>query len=197
MRRLIRGLVLALLAACSDNAGPTSQAPPVPESQLHFVRQDPTAPPPAVLRDSFYAKVGENRELRLDYQGGTEFFRFEVPSDGLFRRPGGALFQPGDSILIVVTITDPKLFVVDFQPTGLQFNPSDPARLKVYYYYADHDFNGDGRIDSTDAAIETKLDLWRREPPDTVWFSLGAVNFQSSEELDAKISSFTDHAVAW
>ena len=42
----------------------------------------------------------------------------------------------------------------DFQPAGLQFNPNDPARLKAEYQYADHDFNGDGVIDSTDADIE-------------------------------------------
>ncbi|TLZ67414.1 MAG: hypothetical protein E6K12_03740 [Methanobacteriota archaeon] len=196
MRRLIQRLVLLALAACSDNAGPAT-APAVPTSQLHFVLQDPAAPPLAASSGSFLAKVGENRELRLFYQNGQEFMRFEVPSDGLWRKPDGSSFQPGEEILITVTIVDPARFVFDFEPTGLQFNPSDQARLKIYYYNADHDFNGDGTVDAEDARIESQLDIWRREPPDTVWFRLGAVNFESSEELNANIASFTDHAVAW
>jgi len=221
MRRLIQRLVLLALAACSDNAGPAT-APAVPTSQLHFVLQDPAAPPLAASSGSFLAKVGENRELRLlsfppdrirvvlnranskvgmkkkEVEAALELkVRFEVPSDGLWRKPDGSSFQPGEEILITVTIVDPARFVFDFEPTGLQFNPSDQARLKIYYYNADHDFNGDGTVDAEDARIESQLDIWRREPPDTVWFRLGAVNFESSEELNANIASFTDHAVAW
>jgi hypothetical protein len=197
MRRLcLEVLVAALVAAiaCHDSSGPR---PPVPGSQLHFLVQAPTAPPLAALRDSFWAKVGQDRDVRLLYQTGQEFLRFEVPSNGLFLKPDGSSFQPGDSILITVTVPDPARFVFDFEPTGLQFNPSDPARLKILYYDANHDFNGDGRIDSTDARIETQLDIWRREPPDTVWTRLGAVNFESLNELDVEVLHFTDHAIAW
>lgn len=203
MRRLYFGLVgLGLAIACGESSGP-SQPPPVPTSQLHFVVQDPTAPPLVARRDSFWAKVGENRRVRLFYQGatptdsGVEFLRFEVPSDGLLKRPDGSAFLPGDSILITVEVLDPAKFVFDFQPTGLAFNPDDPARFKVYYYNADPDYNGDGRVDSEDAGIQSKLDIWQRTPPDTVWFELGAVNFESLQELEVKIQHFTDHALAW
>src|SRR2546427_809338 len=70
---------------------------------------------------------------------------------------------------------DPRKFLFDFQPAGVQFNPNDPARLKAEYQYADHDFNGDGVIDSTDADIEAIVDLWRREPPDTSWTKVGGL----------------------
>ncbi len=201
MRRLMIGW-LALLAACSNSNGPNSQLP-VPTSQLHFVAQDTGAPPLYSAADSFYAKVGDGRELRLYYKdtigGGTgeELLRFEVPGDGLLRKPGGGAFQTGDSILISVRVLDPKKFVFDFQPNGLQFSPEHPARLKLEYRHSNHDFDEDGAISAADTAIQSRLDLWRNAPPDTLWYKLGGVNFESLEELDANIFHFTVHAVAW
>jgi hypothetical protein len=201
MRWLIAGWVaLAVAGACSSASGPAS-APP--RASLNFVVQDSTYRPLLSTQASFYAKVGEGRQVRLVYQGsiptdsGAELLRFEVPSDGLDRRPDGTTFGPGDSIKITVTVVDPKRFVFDFQPAGLRFNPNDPARLKVEYRYADHDFNNDGIIDSTDARIETLLNLWLREPPDSLWFTFGAVKFQDLEEFDVNVVSFSQFAVAW
>jgi hypothetical protein len=200
MRRVVPAAVAAAIAAaCSSASGPSGVPP---RSTLHFVAQD-TAYKLLSSQGSFYAKVGENRRLRLVYQGSTpsdsgpEFLRFEVPGDGLLRRPDGTAFAPGDSILITVTVLDPKLFLFGFEPAGLRFNPLDPARLKVEYRYADHDFDGDGKVDSTDAEIETILGLWRRDPPDTLWFNTGAVKFEELEEFDANIFAFTHYAVAW
>src|SRR5205814_3113064 len=82
---------------------------------------------------SFYAVMGQDREVRMYYQGptpldrGDEVLRFKVPGDGLLRRPDGTGFQPGDSILIVVKAIDPAKFLFDFQPTGLEFSPDRPA----------------------------------------------------------------------
>ena len=202
MRRVILGLAILAATACSSDTGPNSP-PPVATDQLHFVIQDSvTAPPLYTDTASFWAKVGDGRELHLYYQDavggpGEEFLRFEVPGDGLSRKPDGTGFNAGDSILISVRVLDPKKFVFDFQPTGLQFNQNDPARLKLEYDQADHDYDHDGSITATDSVIQRKLDLWRNEPPDTLWFKLNAVNFESSEELDANVYSFTVHAVAW
>ena len=202
MRRLIIGLVTLAVTACSNDTGPNTP-PPVPASQLHFVIQDSVAAPPLYADTaSFWAKVGDGRELHLYYQDGSgspgeEFLRFEVPGDGLLRKPDGTGFNAGDSILISVRVVDRKKFVFDFQPTGLQFSPDHPARLKLGYDRSDHDYDGDGQITAADTAIQSRLDLWRNEPPDTLWFKLNAVNFESYEELDVNIYHFTVHAVAW
>src|SRR6266850_2261911 len=139
MRRLFLGLVaLAIGAACSNSSGP-NPPPPVPNSQLHIVLQDTAAPPLLADSASFYAVVGQDRELRMYYQGalpsdtGDEFLRFKVPGDGLLRRPDGSLFQPGDSILIIVNVVDATKFLFDFQPTGLRFSPDHPAELTFEY----------------------------------------------------------------
>lgn len=203
MRRLKLGLpvAVAIALACSDMGSPSSGSP---RGQLNFVLQDSTYKPLLSARDSFWAKVGVDRQLQLFYQGNTpadtgeEFLRLEVANDGLFRRPDGTAFGPNDSILIKVTVVDAKRFWFDFEPSGLQFNPDRPARLKVKYQYANHDFNGDGTINGADAQIEGELDLWRREPPDTLWFHVvGSVKFEELDEFDANLFSFSQYAVAW
>lgn len=201
MRRMLLGLVaLAGVAACSSSSGPQSATP---RATLNIVRQDSTYRPLLSTQGQFYAKVGVGREVRLVYQGsaptdsGSEFLRFEVPNDGLYRKPDGTSFGPSDSILITITVVDAKRFLFDFQPSGLQFNPDSPARLKVEYQYADHDYDGDGTVDSADAVIESELGLWRRDLPDTLWFGVGAVKFEELQEFDANILSFSQYAVAW
>lgn len=198
MRRLLAAAVL-LLAACGDNTGPGG----VPDAQLHIVRQDSLAPPLIATQASFWAKVGDGREVHLNYQGATpadtgqEFLRFEVPGDGLYKRPDGTVFQPGDSILITLTVVDPAQFLFHFEPAGLRFSLDHPARLKVRYFDAEHDFNDDGVEDSTDDAIEQTLDMWRRVAPGAAWFRVGAVHFEELEELDANILTFSDYSIAW
>ena len=148
-----------------------------------------------------WAKVGDGREVRIGYQPpadtAEDFLRFEVPGDGLLKKPDGSAFQAGDSILITLTVIDPSRFLVRFEPSGLQFNPDQPARLKFHYLQANHDFNGDGVIDAADTTIEHTLDLWRRETAAAPWFRMGAVKFEELDEIDANIESFSEYAIAW
>lgn len=198
MRRLIVWFALVALLACGDNAGPPSGVPP---AELHIVQQDTLSPPLVATQVSFWAKVGEGREVRLFYEvtpaDSDEFLRFEVPGDGLLRKPNGTAFAPGDSIQITVTVLDASRFQFQFEPSGLVFNPNQPARLKVKYFGANHDFNDDGVTNAADSTIEQMLDLWRREGPTASWFKTGAVKFEELDELDANILAFTEYAVAW
>jgi len=201
MRRLMLGIVVLVLAiACGDSSGPPQ---PVPTSELHFVQQGLTAPPLLSDTASFYAVAGQDRELRMYYEGafpgdtGEEFLRFKVPGDGLRRRPDGTAFALGDSILISIKVLNPATFLLEFQPTALVFSADHRAELAIEYRHSDHDFNGDGSVDAADDAIRSRLDIWQRRPPDTLWYRLGAANYEVYEELEAKIPHFTDHAIAW
>ncbi len=203
MRRLILGLtVLAGAAACSSSNAPNS-VPPRPTSQLHLVIQDSTAPPLYTDTASLLVTAGQSGDVRIYYTNttiggpGEEFLRFEVAGDGLFRKPDGSAFQPGDTIRISIRVADPKKFQFEFQPAGLQFNPNDPARFRVEYLHADHDYNGDGVVDAADSTIQGQLDIWKNDPPSTLWFKQGGVNFESLEEIEANILSFSQYAVAW
>ncbi len=197
--RVLAGALALVLLGCGDNTAPAG----VPDAQLTIVRQDTLAPPLLTTQANFWAKVGEGREVRLFYQGaapgdtGDEYLRFEVPGDGLYRKPGGAAFLPGDSILITVTVLDATRFHYQFEPSGLQFSGDHPARLKIKYFDCQHDFNGDGVIDAEDTRIEGLLSIWERSGPGAPWFRLGTVQFEELDELDANIPSFTEHAVAW
>jgi hypothetical protein len=202
MRRLFIGfVVLAIAFACGDPSGPVKT--PVPSSQLRIVAQGVTAPPLYADSVSFYAVVGQDREVRMYYQGATpgvpgdELLRFRAPGDALLRRPDGTAFLLGDSILIVVKAIDPAKFLFDFRPTGLVFSPDRPAELTLQYKHDNHDYNGDGKVDTADTRIQGLLDVWQHQPPDTLWYPLGAANYESFEELDVKIPHFTDHAIAW
>ena len=199
MRKLILGFVACLGWACGDSSGPGT--PPVPGSQLHFIAHGPTMPPLLDTSGSFWAKSGTDREIRLYYAGaapgdtGESFLRFKVPGDGLFKRPDGSLFHPGDSVLITVTANDPSRFIFSFQPSGLAFNAAHPAELDIDY---GADLDGDGQTHTAaDDSIEARLNLWRREPPDTLWMVVGSLKLEALDEIDAKIYGFTQYAVAW
>jgi hypothetical protein len=120
-----------------------------------------------------------------------------VHAASLLKRPDGSSFQPGDSILITVSVPDTNRFDFVFSPSGLQFNPADPARLHIEYNYSNHDFNGDGQHDAEDDHARSLLNVWLREPPDTLWTSQGASNSEEFEELESAILSFSHYAVAW
>src|SRR5205814_10370505 len=117
--------------------------------------------------------------------------------DELSRDTASEVVAAGDASQIPVTVVAPKRFFFDFQPAVVQFNPGDPARLKVEYHYADPDFNGDGGVDSGDAEIEGLLSLWRREPPDSLWSKMAAVKSVELEEFDADVVRFSQYAIAW
>lgn len=199
MKRMVSILAVIALAACAESSGPGG----VDDLRLSVIRQSATAPPLLAVRDSFWAKVGDNREMRLFYQtavpgdSGEEFLRFEVPGTGLYRKPDGSAFQAGDSIRITVIVVDPARFVFEFAPAGLQFNPQNPARLKVHYLHADKDFDDDGDVDTLDDGIEAQLDLWYRQTAGALWFRVGSVKFEESDEIDGLIRSFSQYAVAW
>lgn len=197
--RLIAVLGAAAVLACGDNTGPSGRQ----HAELNIIRQDPLAPPLLTTQTSVWAKVSDGRELHLNYQGATpsdtgeEFLRFEIPGDALLRKPDGTAFQPGDSILITVTVLDSARFHFRFEPAGLVFNPDHPARLRVRYLEADHDFDDDGDTDAADDAIEHVVDLWRRTEVSAQWFPVGSVKFEELDELDANILTFSEYAVAW
>ena len=193
------GALLAALA-CRDNAPP----PPVQTSRLHFVVEASTAPPLYHDTVSFLVTVGQSADTGIYYRdpsdstaAGEEFLRFEVPGDGLLRRPDGTLLKPGDTVRISIRVEHPDTLAFLFQPSGLQFNPNDPARLKVQYNHSDHDYNDDGTVDDADSTIQSQLDAWKNDPPSTLWFKQSGVNFESLQEIDVNVFSFSQFAIAW
>lgn len=184
--------VAALLlgvAACDDNS--LTNPLIVPEEDLDFVTLRVDAPPLETTDTSFWAVAGQFQQLIIRQQpeqpgeAGDEFLKFELRPETLFRRPDGTFFQPGDSILIQVTI-DTTRVMANFQPNGLEFNPDEQARLKIDYDDAESEF----------LAVEAELELWRQEQPGEPWTQLGSAQFEDLDEIEARLLSFTRYALA-
>jgi len=197
----LTALALAAVAAssCGDSTAPEIRS----ESELHFVRFAADAPKILDTTVTFFAKKGENREIRLRYApvpGSTEteeFLRFEVPNDALDRRPDGSVIAQGDSIQITVHVADFSQMLFEFQPAGLRFSSSRPARLKIEFHHGDHDLDHNGVVNATDDALKASLGIWRREQSGDPWIRISNLLHLDLEEAEAEIFGFTTYALAY
>ena len=192
--------VAGLAVSCSDSAAPGDTTKP--PAELTIVKLAQTSPPLLNPDTSFYAKRGEDREVRIffaDIEGGEgeEYLRLRVDSQSLLARPDGTLFQAGDSILIQVQVVDPAQFLFELQPSGLTFSSAAPALLKIHYDHANDDFNEDGRVDQEDDSIETSLSIWRQEHPGDPFVRLGPAVAKDLKEIEAELQGFSRYALAY
>lgn len=182
-------IVGVLLAGC-DNSNESAPVI-VPESELEFVPVRSTAPPLETMDTSFWAVKGQDRELEIRFQGqggpgtGSRFLEFKVDEQSLQQRPDGTMFQQGDSIEIHVTV-DPELYLVDLEPSGLRFDPAEPAVLEIEYGEADEDF----------IIREGEFDAWRQEVASGPWELIGSVQIEELDEIEVSILGFTRFALA-
>lgn len=174
----------------------------VPPEEMRFVKFSPFTGGRIPAEASFYAVKGEDRRLVMRYDPlpgettGEEFLEFRVPAEALWKRPGGTVFAPGDSVLITVAVDDSTGFSFRFEPSGLLFDPEQPARLKIRYREADDDLDGDGDDDADDDELEQLLAVWRQERPGERWLRLFSAKFEDLEEVEALVFGFTGFALA-
>jgi hypothetical protein len=199
--RFLPFVLAAALAACGDSGGPDTGGVK-PPSELNILQLPATSAPIYNPVDSFYAKKGEDRELRIYFSdavgdSGEEYLRFRVDSPSLLRRPDGSLFQVGDSVLITVRVVDPQQIYFEFEPSGLTFDPARPADLRIKYGETGGDLDDDGDNDADDSAIEQVLAIWRQEQPGGSFVELGSVTIEELDEVEVEILGFTRYAIAY
>jgi hypothetical protein len=192
--------LLASATACSDSTAPGDNTRP--PADLRIARLASTSPPLFNADTFFYAKKGEDREVRISFQNslggeGEEFLRLRVRKESLLSRPDGTPFAAGDSVRITVRVVDVTKILFEAEPSGLTFNPAEPAELKIHYSHADHDFNEDGSIDVFDAQLKSRLAIWRQETLTDPFLRLGSVNAEGLEEINADILGFSRFAIAY
>jgi hypothetical protein len=188
-------VALAILIGCGDSTGPATVEKQT--SDLHFLRLSTTAPLLEATVVSFYAKKGTDREVRVRFQNGEDYLRFRVPANALAQRPDGSLFAFGDSVLITITINDPTTLSANFEPSGLKFSPSTPARLQFEFGEADKDLNGDGVVNATDALLLPQVSTWRQESSGGTWLKVASAIEVEINEVQADILGFTGYALAY
>lgn len=201
LRRLLIPLAVTVSAAaalaCSDSSGPD----PSP-TELTIVRLAPDAPPLAQTQISFWAKYGQSVEEKMWFQddvgeNGEEFLRFKIPSNGLLTYPDGRAFGVDDSVRITIRMIDPARLLFEMSPSGLRFNPDEPAELEIEYAESDDDLNDDGEIDDEDAQLETQLAVWRQATLDADFVRLITRLEVDLEEIEADIVGFSRYAIAY
>lgn len=197
--RVILLFAAAGLVACDSPTASSLQ--PKQEEELRFARFPADLAPLAQTSGSFWAVKGENREITLRYldgsgSGNDRFLEFEVPGDALLQRPDGTPFADGDSVLITVHLGTDRRMLFHFEPSGLRFDPSKPARLRVNYRRLNGDLDGDGQVTDEDFRLERDALIWKQEQPGQPWFPLGTVKDLDAREFRARITSFTGFVIA-
>lgn len=160
----------------------------------------PTIANPVV---SFWAVKGQDREAFIWYNAepgstdSTKLVRFRVTKKSLCKRPDGSNIANGDSLQITMTVLDASRQQVKFEPAGLLFCSGRPAKLTMWWEYADHDYDDDGDIDAADDTWETFLSIWKQETPGAPWEKVTSVVKEDKDEAEAEITGFTSYLVAY
>ena len=189
-------VALATLAACG---GDSTSPQPITKTtgDLHFLRLSATAPQLQSTVASFYAVKGQDSEIRLRFKNGEDYLRFRVFANSLSQRPDGTTIANGDSVLITITIVDPTKLQAEFQPAGLKFSASNPARLQFEFGEADKDLNEDGVVNATDTSLIPQISTWRQEVAGGAWLRVSSVVEIEINEVQADVLGFTGYALAY
>ena len=197
---LLLAALLGAVGSCSDGSGPNDGTRP--PSELNVIHVAPTSTPLFNPSATFYAKRGEDREVRIFFQDeaggqGEEYLRLRVDAQSLLALPDGTPVLEGDSVQIGVRVVDPAEMLFELTPSGLQFNPLDPAQLKIHYDHANGDLNDDGRVDGEDDSLESTLSIWRQEQPGDPFIRLTSVLSVEIDEAEAELTGFSRYALAY
>ena len=200
-RNALAGVTACFLFGCGGAETTAPEERPINGLRLLTVTAD--APALAATVSSFYAVRGKNAGVDLWYRAkagsrdSTKFLEFRLEDTSLDRRPDGTAFAAGDSVLITLTVTDPRHFIIDFQPSGLRFSVKNPARLKMFFGQCGDDLDGSGSVDGNDDAIASQLSIWRQESVLAPWIKVSSVEVKDNKEVDADIAGFTGYALAY
>jgi len=200
------GLAVACSSSTSEGGGGGT-----PPSQLSVLRLATGSPP--LCADSVGAWLAKNPggpelELALLFPksgqmadclvGETEdFLRFRLKPDALLRFPDSTLIANGDSVFISVKWVGTDSILFEMKPSGLTFDPSEPAELKIQYDHAGPDLNRDNEVNAEDDAVEQRLDIWRQERPGDSFFRVGTAKVEELKEIEARLFGFSRFAIAY
>lgn len=200
-------LIVSIVAACTESpVQPDTPLTPTPnDTSLQVNALAPAAGAPAIANPivTFYAVAGESRQAFMYYRSrpgrtdSTVFIRFRVSNGSLLARPDGSPFADGDSILITMQLIDPEKLIVRFSPSGLRFDPLDPADIKFNFLETDDDLDDDGVVTATDSTFTTMLAIWKRENANEPWYKQTSILSTELHEIEAEVTGFTDYIIAW
>ena len=197
-RNSLAPLAALTLAALGLGCANSPDGPIVkPPGNLNILALQPGHPALVSSEISFYALKGEDREGAIQFAGGEEYLRLEVPAQSLKALPDGTPIANGDSVKITLRVVNPDSIHFEFQPAGLTFSAAKPASLKIEYGEAGDDLNDDGTVDAEDTVIEHELAVWVQEQLGAVYTQLVDVKLEDSNEIEADLLGFSRFAIAY
>jgi hypothetical protein len=101
---------------------------------LVFVHRAPHTPPFKDEAVSLTARAGEASEAALSFADGSPFARFRLSAESMRGATlSGQRIPEGTAITITLKRVDASRYLIDFQPSGLEFNPAAPAEVEFFY----------------------------------------------------------------
>lgn len=192
-------LSFGLLAGCDGFLGSEPNFVVIDDGELIPVRVAPDAPPLERMEATFWIVRGQWREVEIRYTANGysgKCIRLIVPPDAPLRHADGRVFEMGDSALVTLRVIDPELYLFEFDPAGLRFNPAAPARIEIRYRWLAADANGDGRVDAADASFVRTFRLWRQERRSEPWVEVPSERDEENQEVHADVDGFTRYMLA-
>lgn len=199
--------VLAPTAPAGLDKGPGNGSGKGSDKDPEFLESAEGTPPIANPVIVFTAVKGRDVTVRMIYErsrrgrhGGGDydlFAEFRVGERSLAFRPDGRPIADGEPIQITMRLVDAVHGIIDFQPSGLRFSASDPARLRISYAHADADLNKDGVVDARDAALRRGLHMICRETPTSPWTPVPSINDSDDDVVGALIFGFSGYAIEY
>jgi hypothetical protein len=192
-------LFLGFFTGCDGFLGSEPSFVVIDDGELTPVRVAPDAPPLERMEATFWIVRGQWREVEIRYASGGysgKCIRLIVPPDAPLRHADGRVFAMGDSALVTLRVIDPELYLFEFDPAGLRFNPAAPARIEIRYRWVSADANGDGRIDAADASFVRTFRLWRQERQSEPWVEVPSERDEVNQEVHADVNGFTRYMLA-
>ncbi len=177
--------------ACSDSSGPTKPVVVPPNAVTIVTLPALTAPPLCQDSVGFWARTDQDREVTISFNDGScapgeKFMKFEVKQGSLSKRPDGSSFGAVDSIFIWIKPA-PDSVLFNFEPSGLRFSTSRPAKMEIEY----------GEAQISDTTIEHRLHLWMQEQPGDSLTQIGSIHSEEFDEFQADILGFSRYAIAY
>lgn len=216
MRMRYAPFALALVlftASCTDeqsvlspSLGPTADLMAA-EGAATTLRHAAGAPALETYRVSFWVSRNKGARIEVDYRptrrgrNGDRFLKFEVPAHSVAFWPNGNPFSKRDSVKITLTI-DTVLMSVQFEPSGLKFRPSRPAKLTFWYENADPDLNGDGAVNDADWELAEQVAIWlegeRGERGERRKVQrINSENDWARQSVTGRLDHFSQYGVSW
>lgn len=188
MRRAI-GIGALLLAAggCGDVSGAPMEAPSSLAAQKQtestFLERAADAPEFDADVVTIDARAGRAAADTLRFANGEPFAALQLDAETMRNATlRGVPVPRGTGVRITLARASRGRFVVEFQPSGLRFNPDAPARITFFHRHAN--------------PRRAALQLWKQESDDAAWERLPGAARTDAASVSAPIDGFTKYAVA-